>query len=56
VSLNFIIECWDYTLDRENKVSGETCVTVCIAVSRRVQRGRNDAGREIVRPGGGGDQ
>jgi hypothetical protein len=28
-----------YTLDREDRVSAETCVTVCIAV-RGIQRGR----------------
>jgi hypothetical protein len=28
LSLNFIIGCWGYTLDREGRVSGETCVTV----------------------------
>jgi hypothetical protein len=51
LSLNFIIGCWDYTFDREDRVSGETCVTVCIAVSRRIHRGRNDAGRESDRRG-----
>jgi hypothetical protein len=46
LSLNFIIGCWGYTLDREDRVSGKTSVTVCIAVSRRIERGKNDTGRE----------
>jgi hypothetical protein len=28
MSLNFSIGWWGYTLDRENKLGGETCVTV----------------------------
>jgi hypothetical protein len=28
LSLNFIIGCWGYTLDREDRVSGETSVAV----------------------------
>jgi hypothetical protein len=47
LSLNFFIGCWDYALDSEDRVNGETCVTVCIAVSRRIQRGRNHTVRGV---------
>jgi hypothetical protein len=54
LSFNFIIGCWDYTLDRDDMlVSGEMCVTVCTAVSRKIQCGRNDTGRERVIDRGG---
>jgi hypothetical protein len=28
LSLNFIIGCWGYTLDREERVGGETSVAI----------------------------
>jgi hypothetical protein len=28
LSLNFLIGCWGYTVDREDRVSGEASVTV----------------------------
>jgi hypothetical protein len=36
---NVILDVKIYTLDREARVSGETCVTVCMPV-RGIQRGR----------------
>jgi hypothetical protein len=39
LSLNFILGVKIYTLYREDRVSGETCVTVYIAV-RGIERGR----------------
>jgi hypothetical protein len=39
LSSNFILGAKIYTFNREGRVSGETSVTVCIAV-RGIQRGR----------------
>jgi hypothetical protein len=42
-------------IERTELVSGEMCVTVCIAV-RGIQRGKNDTGTERKRTIEGGDQ
>jgi hypothetical protein len=46
---NFIIGCWAYTLDREDRVSGEMSVTVCIAVSRAAIMEKSNTGTERER-------
>jgi hypothetical protein len=38
-----------YWIERAELVSGETCVTVCIAVRRAQNRGENDTGTERER-------
>jgi hypothetical protein len=50
--LNSIIGCWGYTLDREDKVSEDKSVTICIAVTRaeilgKVIQEQRDRAREI---------
>jgi hypothetical protein len=40
LSLNFILGVNIYILDREDRVSGETVVTVSIAVSKSTDRGK----------------
>jgi hypothetical protein len=39
LSLNYILGVKIYTFDRDDRVSGETSVTVCIAV-RGIERGK----------------
>jgi hypothetical protein len=46
LSLNFIIGCWGYTIDREDKVSGETSVTILHNSQKSRDRGKNDTGTE----------
>jgi hypothetical protein len=49
LSLNFIIGCWGYTLDREDRVSGETSVTILHSSWKSRDHGKNDTGKERER-------
>jgi hypothetical protein len=50
LSINLFIGCWGYTLiERTELISGETSVTVCIAVSTAVIVGKFNTGTERER-------
>jgi hypothetical protein len=46
LSLNFILGVKIYTIDREDKVSGEASVKICIAISRAVNVEKFETGTE----------
>jgi hypothetical protein len=46
LSLNYILGVKIYAIDREEKVSGETSVVICIAVSRAVNVEKFETGTD----------
>jgi hypothetical protein len=49
MSLNFIVGCWGYTCDREDRVSGERSVTILHSSYKSRDSGKNDTGTERER-------